>query len=157
MRIRLRMKKKIVIISVMIGIMIGIIILVNIISLNSVRVIGDTRSGLILKDANENVTATIFATLYNGTNDNKNIIFEVDGGYEYSKGYLKGERYAVANIEIRGGNAQVDMETMVLTIPSHEEINLTITAYNVYVGEDYQGEEWGLRKEAPEWSFVVIE
>ena len=62
------------------------------------RTIGEERIGGIWKDENENVTASIFATLYNGTNDDKNVIFEVDGGDEYLKGYLEEEKYEVTNI-----------------------------------------------------------
>lgn len=151
------MKKKIVIISVIIGVIILGIIIINIISLYSVREMGRGRIGDIWKDANENVTARIFVTLYNGTNDDKKIIFEVEGGDEYLKGDLNGDHYTVTNIEISSGIGQVDMENMVLIIPSHEKVGLQITAQNIYVGKDYQGEEIYLRKEAPEYRFFVIE
>lgn len=150
-----RNKKKVVIIS---AVIIGIIILGSIItyiSLYRVRNIGGDNIGGIWKDENENVTATSYLTLYNGTNEDKNVIFDIDGGYEYEKGYLEDEKYEVTEIEITDGNGQVDTENMVLTIPAHGEVGLQITAQNTYTGKDYQGEKIGLRREAPPTSFSV--
>lgn len=150
----IRDKKKVAIISIIIGIIIlGSII--TYISLYKVRSIGGDNTGFILKDENENVTAEIFLTLYNGTNDDKKVIFDVGGGYEYEKGYLEDEKYEVTAIEITDGSGQVDTENMVLTIPGHGKVCLTITAQNTYIGEDYQGEKIDLRREAPETSFSV--
>lgn len=151
------MKKKIVIISAIFGVIILGIIIINIISLYSVRIIGGKPIGDIWKDANDNVTATIFVTLYNGTNDDKKIVFEVEGGDEYLKGDLNGDHYTVTNIEISRGIGQVDLANMVLTIPSHEKVGLQITAQNIYVGKNYQGEEIGLRKEPPNIKLFIIE
>lgn len=154
---KIKIKKKIVIIS---AVIIGIIILgiiITYISLYRVRKVGGDNIGGIWKDENENVTATIFLTLYNGTNGDKNIIFDIDGGYEYANGYLEEEKYEVTAIEILRGNGQVDMANMVLTIPGHERVGLKITAQNTYIGEDYQGEKIGLRREAPETRFFIIE
>lgn len=150
------MKKKIVIIS---AVIINIIILGSIItyiSLYRVRFVGGERLGFIQKDENGNVTATIIVALYNGTNGDKKVIFDVDGDDEYAKGYLQEEKYEVTEIKIGSGNGQIDMENMVLTIPSHEELRLIITAQNIYIGEDYQGEMIIFRLEAPETSFLVI-
>lgn len=112
--------------------------------------------GYIWKDEKESVTATIWVTLYNGTYDDKKVIFEVDGGNEYLEGKLKGEKYEVTKIEILDGSGLIDMENMVLTISNHGEVRLQITAQNIYVGKDYQGEEIFLRREAPNTSFSVI-
>lgn len=148
-------KKKMVMIG---AVIIGIIILGSIItyiSLYRVREVGGNNIGGIWKDENENVTAAGYLTLYNGTNDDKNVIFDVDGGYEYAKGWLEEEKYEVTAIEILDGNGRVDTGNMVLTIPAHGEIHLQITAQNTYIGEDYQGEKIGLRKEEPPISFSI--
>lgn len=148
------MKKKIVIIGVIIGIIILGIVVINI-YLYRVRSIGGEQIGYIWKDEKGSVTAEIWIALYNGTNDDKKVIFDVDGGAEYLEGNLKEEKYEVTKIEILEGNGQIDIENMVLTIPRQEIVELQITAQNIYVGKDYQGEAIFLRREAPNMRFFT--
>ncbi|MDE7273780.1 MAG: hypothetical protein K2N95_12090 [Lachnospiraceae bacterium] len=90
--------------------------------------------------------------------DNKKVIFDVDGSKEYLEGKLQEEKYEVTEIEIRDGHGQVDIENgiLTLTVPGHEKVGLHITAQNVYIGENYQGEFIGLRREPPNINLVVL-
>ena len=136
-----------------------IIILVIIIGGNyvcKVRYIGGETVGFIMKDEQENVTAEIFVTLYNGGYFDKKVIFDVDGSNEYLEGNLQEEKYKVTDIEVLEGTGQVNIENGILMIPSHGEVRLRIIAHNVYIGEDYQGRSIGLRREPPKTSFVVL-
>lgn len=56
--------------------------------------------GFIVKDEQETVTAKIFFSMYNGTYDNKKVIFDVDDSKEYLEGKLQEEKYEVTEIEI---------------------------------------------------------
>lgn len=142
----------------MIIIIIGIIILGIItgsIYLYRVRYVGRKPIGDIRKDEKGNVTATIFVSLYNGTYDDKKIIFDVDGGNEYLEGKLKEEKYEITKIEILEGSGQIDMENMILALPSYGKVRLKIVAQNIYVGKDYQGEAVYLRREPPNIGFFI--
>lgn len=121
-----------------------------------VRIIGEEQIGGIWKDEKDNVTATCFVTLYNGTFSDKIVQFDVDGGEEYQKGMLEKEKYEVDDIIILKGNGQVDMEKKNLLIPAHEKITIEIVAVNTYILGDYQGEKYGLRRSAPDMKLVVL-
>ncbi|MDE6620020.1 MAG: hypothetical protein K2K74_05945 [Lachnospiraceae bacterium] len=74
------------------------------------------------------------------------------------EGKLQEEKYEVTEIEIQDGHGQVDIENgiLTLTVPGHEKVGLHITAQNVYIGENYQGEFIGLRREPPNTNLVVL-
>lgn len=106
------------------------------------------------------VEAYIFLTIYNGTFKDKKVVFDIDTRYEeqyYSERVLKDDMYKVTKIEILDGEGQVDTENMILSIPSHKEVHVSIEAENTYVGEEYQGEEIYLSRAATYTSFHVVE
>lgn len=137
--------------KVMLGIFVLGIIILGIILVtgytNRVRYITEL-VGFIVKDEQETVTNKLFFPMYNGTYDNKKVIFDVDGSKEYLEGKLQEEKYEVTEIEIQDGNGPVDIENgiLTLTIPFREKVGLCITAQNIYIGQDYQGKFMGLRR-----------
>lgn len=113
--------------------------------------------GHIFKDEEENVESVIFLSLYNGTFKSKKVTFDVDGGEEYLDGKLKDEKYKISVIEILEGNAQIDAESMTMTIPAYEEVRVKVVAINTYIGDRDQKESVYLRRDAPETNIVIVE
>lgn len=149
--------KKIVIFILIIFIIIGSIIY-GIYSCR-VRFVGDYNyEGDISKDENDDVWAYGCVTLYNGGWKDKKIVFGVDNEdtMNFLEECMKEEKYEITNLEIVGGNGQVDAENMVLIIPSHGIVRVRIDAHNIYIGEENQGEARGLYRQAPHISFRVI-
>lgn len=147
------MKKKLAIVLPLVLIL-GIVIFI--VFFCRVRFMDDSSMGFIIKYEDETVIASIFTGVYNGSFSEKTITFEVRGGGEYKNNDLKYEKYYDIQIEITRGNAQISAQGNYITIPPGEEVEIIITAYNEYIGDELKGQLVSLSREAPEDVRIVI-
>ncbi len=149
------MRKKFYI-SIFVALCIGIIGAGIIWHLSKMKIVQESVAGSIWKDETERVEAQIFLTLYNGTSKEKIVGFNIDGGEEYKRGNLEKEKYEIVDLQIMEGIGQVDREEDALIIPANQKITISITAENIYIGEEYKEEKVCLRREPPKLEILVI-
>lgn len=149
------MRKKLYI-SIFVTLCIGVIGAGIIWRLSKMKIVQEAVEGCIWKDETERVTAHIFLILYNGTSKEKIVGFNIEGGDEYKRGYLEKEKYEISDLQITEGIGQVNREEYSLIIPANQEIMISITAENNYIGDEYKEEKVCLRREPPKLEILDI-
>ena len=121
-----------------------------------VRFADDHSIGGIVKLEDETVEAFIYTSVYNGSFSEKTVTFEVGGGEEYEKYDLKYDKYYNVQIEINEGNAWVNAQGNCITIPRGEEVGITISVCNEYVGDEFKEKLFFFKRDAPKDVSIVI-